>query len=304
MELMDFKTYLNTAVEWLLSSGIQIVVILILAFAVLKVAKKVINRLFDRIQKDKDEEYNKRMNTLKSIFSVLATILILGVGLVLVLGEMGIQLGPILAAAGILGLAVGFGAQNLVQDVISGFFLLLEDQLRVGDVVTVGEKTGIVERITLRLIILRDLEGSVHYVRNGKIDIVTNMTKEESCYVLEIGVAYREDVDEVMEIIRQVDKEIRSESELKEDIWEPIEIMGLDRFEDSAVVIKSRIKTKPIMQWAIGREYKRRIKKRFDQLDIEIPYPHQTLYFGENKQGEAPAARVNIQEESGWTPDR
>ena len=304
MELMDFKTYLNTAVEWLLSSGIQIVVILILAFAVLKVAKKVINRLFDRIQKDKDEEYNKRMNTLKSIFSVLATILILGVGLVLVLGEMGIQLGPILAAAGILGLAVGFGAQNLVQDVISGFFLLLEDQLRVGDVVTVGEKTGIVERITLRLIILRDLEGSVHYVRNGKIDIVTNMTKEESCYVLEIGVAYREDVDEVMEIIRQVDKEIRSESELKEDIWEPIEIMGLDRFEDSAVVIKSRIKTKPIMQWAIGREYKRRIKKRFDQLDIEIPYPHQTLYFGENKQGEAPAARVNIQEKSGWTPDR
>jgi len=217
---------------------------------------------------------------------------------------MGIQLGPILAAAGILGLAVGFGAQNLVQDVISGFFLLLEDQLRVGDVVTVGEKTGIVERITLRLIILRDLEGSVHYVRNGKIDIVTNMTKEESCYVLEIGVAYREDVDEVMEIIRQVDKEIRSESELKEDIWEPIEIMGLDRFEDSAVVIKSRIKTKPIMQWAIGREYKRRIKKRFDQLDIEIPYPHQTLYFGENKQGEAPAARVNIQEKSGWTPDR
>jgi len=304
MELMDFKTYLNTAVEWLLSSGIQIVVILILAFAVLKVAKKVINRLFDRIQKDKDEEYNKRMNTLKSIFSVLATILILGVGLILVLGEMGIQLGPILAAAGILGLAVGFGAQNLVQDVISGFFLLLEDQLRVGDVVTVGEKTGIVERITLRLIILRDLEGSVHYVRNGKIDIVTNMTKEESCYVLEIGVAYREDVDEVMEIIRQVDKEIRSESELKEDIWEPIEIMGLDRFEDSAVVIKSRIKTKPIMQWAIGREYKRRIKKRFDQLDIEIPYPHQTLYFGENKQGEAPAARVNIQEKSGWTPDR
>ncbi len=295
MDFVNFKQYLHAGINWLITSGVHIVIILVLTYVALKVIKKIVNRLFTRIKQGKDEEYQKRIDTLSSIFSVLVTILIPGVAFVLVLEEIGIDIGPILAAAGILGLAVGFGAQNLVQDVISGFFLLLEDQLRVGDVVTVGDKNGIVERITLRLVILRDLEGSVHYIRNGKVDIVTNMTKEESSFVLDLGVAYREDVDEVFEVVRQIDQEIRTDSELKEDIWEPIEIMGLDRFEDSAMIVKARIKTKPIMQWAIGREYKRRLKKRFDQLGIEIPYPHQTIYFGENKQGEAPSARVQIE---------
>ncbi len=195
----------------------------------------------------------------------------------IILGEIGIQIGPILATAGIFGLAIGFGVQNLVQDVISGFFLLLEDQVRVGDVVQIAGKGGLVEKVGLRMIILRDLSGNAHYVRNGKVDIVTNMTKEYSRYVFDIGVAYREDVDEVMEVIKHVDEELRSDPQFRDLILEPIEILGVDAFADSAVAVRARTKTKPIQQWTVGREFNRRLKKRFDELGIEIPFPHQTV---------------------------
>ena len=194
-----------------------------------------------------------------------------------------------------MGLAVGFGAQNLVADVISGFFILLEDQVRVGDVVELGGKGGLVEKVTLRMIILRDLGGNVHYIRNGKIDVVTNMTKEFSRYVFDIGVAYREDVDEVFQVVKKVDEELREDPEFKDAILQPIEVLGLDKFADSAVVIKARTTTKPIQQWRVGREFNRRLKKRFDELGIEIPFPHVTFYVGSDKKGQAVPLGVKLE---------
>ena len=227
--------------------------------------------------------------------SYLLSVTIILVGAIMILGEFDIKIGPILAAAGIVGVAVGFGAQHLVRDVITGFFILLDDQIRVGDVVQIAGKGGLVEKISLRLTVLRDLAGNVHYVRNGEIDVVTNMTKEYSRYVFDIGVAYREDVDEVIETVKQVDEELRNDPEYAQDILEPIEILGLDQFADSAVVIKARTKTKPIKQWAVGREFNRRLKKRFDEKDIEIPFPHVTLYMGQDKDGQAAPMNVSMQ---------
>ena len=216
----------------------------------------------------------------------------------MILGEVGIEIGPIIAAAGVVGLAVGFGAQSLVKDIISGFFILLEDQIRVGDVVQIAGKGGLVEKVNLKMTILRDLAGNVHYVPNGTIDVVTNMTKDFSRYVFDIGVAYREDVDEVIEVIKQVDESLRNDPAFEKDILEPIEILGLDQFADSAVVIKARTTTKPIKQWSVAREFNRRLKKAFDEQDIEIPFPHVTLYAGQPKEGQAPPIPVNMQNPS------
>jgi small conductance mechanosensitive channel len=218
------------------------------------------------------------------------------VAAVMVLAEFEVKIGPILAAAGIVGVAVGFGAQHLVRDVITGFFILLDDQIRVGDVVQIAGKGGLVEKITLRMTTLRDLAGNVHYVRNGEISVVTNMTKEYSRYVFDIGVAYREDVDQVIEVVKQVDEELRVDPAFSADILEPIEILGLDQFGDSAIIIKARTKTKPIKQWAVGREFNRRLKKRFDEKDIEIPFPHVTLYLGQAKDGTAAPMNVLMQQ--------
>jgi small conductance mechanosensitive channel len=212
----------------------------------------------------------------------------------MILEKLGIQIGPILAAAGVLGLAVGFGAQKLVEDVISGFFILLEDQIRVNDVVVISGTGGLVEKVNLRMVVLRDLAGNVHYIRNGSIGTVTNMTKEYSRYVFDIGVAYREDTDEVVEVIKKVDEEMRADSGFKDLILEPIEILGVDKFADSAVIIKARTKTKPVQQWAVGREFNRRLKKKFDELGIEIPFPHTTLYMGQDKNGNSPALNVSV----------
>jgi len=288
-ELLGF---LQMAQKWLLTSGLQILITAVLLLVALKLAKLLGRKLNVRFKKGRDEEYQKRADTLSHIIQLVVSIAIMAVALIIILGELGIQIGPILATAGVFGLAIGFGAQNLVKDVISGFFLLLEDQVRVGDVIQVAGKSGIVERVTLRMIILRDLAGNVHFVTNGQVDTVTNMTKEYSRYVFEIGVAYREDVDEVIRVIKEVDEDLRQDPEYGQYILEPIEILGLDKFADSAVIIKARNKTRPIWQWSVGREFNRRLKKRFDQEGIEIPYPHQTLYFGQDKQGQAPPARV------------
>ena len=296
-QLAVIDNFFQMFITWVLTNGLHILITIILILIALKIAKIASTRLAEHFQKKKDEEFKKRAETLSSIIKLILTIVILCIGGMIVLGELGIQIGPILATAGVFGLAIGFGAQNLVQDIISGFFLLLEDQVRVGDVVQVAGKGGLVEKITLRMIILRDLSGNVHYVRNGKVDIVTNMTKEYSRYVFDIGVAYREDVDEVVEVIKKVDEDLRSDPQFSDSILEPIEILGLSEFADSAMIIKARTKTKPIQQWTIGREFNRRLKKKFDELNIEIPFPHQTVYFGEDKKGEASPVRVRMQNE-------
>jgi len=292
MELRDWVTPLT---DWLLSGGLRIGLIIILLLISLKLVSVLSRRIFAPFKKEKLEgEMQKRADTLSSLLKYILSVSIFIVALIMILGEFGIEIGPILAAAGIVGLAVGFGSQQLVQDVISGFFILLEDQIRVGDVINIAGKGGLVEKITLRTTTLRDLAGNVHFVRNGHIDIVTNMTKEFSFYVFDIGIAYRENTDEVIEVIRKVDEELRGDSNFSDDIKEPIEILGLDQFADSAVVIKARIKTKPIKQWRIGREFNRRLKMAFDEKNIEIPFPHMTVYMGQDKEGDAPPLNVEI----------
>ncbi len=292
---MEMQAYLAMLGQWLLTSGLRIVLILGLTVLAFKAAKILSTRVLSFVKnKEDDVETKKRVDTLGSVIRYMFTIVIFMVATMMILRELGVEIGPILAAAGIVGLAVGFGAQKLVQDVISGFFILLEDQIRVGDIVQISGKSGLVERVTLRMTILRDFAGHVHYVRNGNIDVVTNLTKEFSYYVFEIGVAYRENTDEVCEIIKRVDEDVRNDPEYRNDIIEPIEIVGLDRFADSAVVIKARLKTLPSKQFRIGREFNRRLKKMFDERDIEIPFPHLTLYMGKDKRNQAPPLRVAL----------
>jgi small conductance mechanosensitive channel len=291
---MDFQGFFEEIFATsLLRSGFHILIILVLAWIALKMAEKLSLGLVRFVARQKeDEEFQKRTRTLGEIVRYVIVLVVFAVATMTVLKELGIDIGPVLAAAGIVGLAVGFGAQSLVKDIISGFFILLEDQIRVGDVVNVAEKGGLVEKVGLRTTVLRDLHGNVHYVPNGTIAVVTNMTKEYSRYVFDIGVAYREDVDEVIAVIKGIDQEMRNDPEFKDDILEPIEILGLDQFATSAVVIKARTTTLPIKQWRVGREFNRRIKKKFDELNIEIPFPHVTLYMGEGKDGKSPPLRV------------
>jgi len=197
------------------------------------------------------------------------------------LGQIGLDITPILASAGIAGLAVGFGAQNLVRDVINGFFMILENQVRVGDVAIVNGTGGLVEAISFRTITLRDQSGTVHIFPNGTVTTLANMTKDWSAYVMDIGVAYKEDTDRVSAVMKEVAQELQQDPQIGHNILEPIEILGVDKFGESEVVIKARLKTIPIQQWTVGREYRRRLKKAFDEKGIEIPFPHRTLYMGE-----------------------
>jgi moderate conductance mechanosensitive channel len=291
---MNLEHLLDQSLDWIVTTGARILIIIVIAVIALKLASLLSKKIFAHYLIDDrlEGETQKRAKTLNSLVRYVLSVVILTVTTVTILGELGIKIGPILAAAGIVGLAVGFGAQQLVQDIISGFFILLEDQIRVGDVVQIGGKGGLVERVTLRMTILRDLSGNVHFVRNGHIDVVTNMTKDFSYYVFDIGVAYRENVEEVMQVIKQVDDEIQNDPKLKNDILEPMEILGLDQFADSAVIIKARIKTKPISQWNVGRAFNLKLKKKFDENNIEIPFPHVTVYMGEDKNGEASPLHV------------
>ena len=225
----------------------------------------------------------------KALFAVLTVMVAL-----VALAEFGVNIGPLLAGAGIVGLAIGFGAQTLVKDIITGAFLLIEDALAVGDVVTVTGIGGVVEDLSIRSIRLRDMSGNVHTIPFSSVDTVTNMTKDFSYYLLDIAVAYREDTDEVSGVCSEIVDEMRLDPELGAFILEPLEVLGIERFAKSAVILRARIKTTPIKQWAVGREFNRRMKKRFDALGIEMPFPHRTIYFGADKDGNAPPARVRM----------
>ena len=223
----------------------------------------------------------KRVATLTGVLRTVTIGLIWAVVIVVSLEQLGLDITPILAGAGIVGLAVGFGAQNLVRDILSGFFLILENQIRVGDVAIINGTGGLVEAITFRTVVLRDLSAVVHVFPNGSINTLSNMTKGWSAYVIDAGVAYKEDTDRVVEVMKQVAEEMRKDPQFWPRMLEPIEIFGVDSFGESEVTIKARLKTRPIQQWSVGREYRRRLKKAFDAAGIEIPFPHRTLYMGE-----------------------
>lgn len=234
------------------------------------------------VEGEPPSESLKRIQTLSKLLRQAILLTYWCVVALILLGQMGVEIGPLLAGAGIVGLAFGFGAQNLVRDVISGFFMILENQIRVNDVAIINGKGGLVERINFRTTVLRDLTGTVHIFPNGTINTLSNMTNKWSAFVFEIGVAYKEDADEVIEEIKALCAEMKEDEEFGKLILEDPEVFGLDKFGDSAIVIKGRIKTKPIRQWGVGREFNRRLKRRFDDKGIQIPFPHRTLFFGEN----------------------
>ncbi len=283
-----WQDIISQTVTWIITTLPSLLVILILAFILLKGTNMFLRRMKPIMLKHMESgtdldtgEIEKRLDTLlgiiRSIIKIIAWVMIA----MLFLRKLGIDIAPIIAGAGIVGLAVGFGAQELVRDFISGFFMLLENQIREGDVAIVNGTGGLVEHVGLRTIVLRDLSGVVHVFQNGKVNTLSNMTKRWSGMVFDIGVAYKEDTDRVHQVITQVAEELRTDPDFNNKILEPIEVFGVDQFADSAVVIKARFKTKPIEQWAVGREFRRRLKKAFDEQGIEIPFPHRTVYWGE-----------------------
>lgn len=290
--------------SWLLVSGPvrvlagtlgTLLLIIFLAIALWEVTSALIDRKLSGVDSGSTRRLpSARVKTLLALGRNATFATITTVTLLLVLSELGINIAPLLAGAGVVGLAVGFGAQTLVKDIITGAIILFQDLVAVGDVVKVGDTAGLVEAISIRHLRLRDLSGTVHTIPFSAISTISNLTKDFSFYVFDIGVAYQEDVDRVMETLKDLGEELQQDPEFAPLILAPLEIFGLDRFADSAVIIKARIKTLPIQQWTIGREFNRRLKHRFDKLGIEIPFPHRTLYFGIDKQGDAPPARVQL----------
>jgi small-conductance mechanosensitive channel len=271
-----------------IAHSVRIVVILVTAYLINRIIKTVFakgrERLAQRIAARHgpvDPETEKRAKTLTAIASKTIVVVIWVVALIMALNEAGFDITPILAGAGVAGVAIGFGAQNLVRDLIAGAFLLLENQIRVNDVVVINSTGGLVEQINLRTTVLRGMDGTVYIFPNGSIQTLGNMTHGFSYYVFDLGVAYKEDTDRVTEVLKAIADEMMQEEPFAKLILAPLEILGVDKFADSAVIIKARIKTLPIQQWTVGREMNRRIKKKFDELGIEMPFPHMSLYFGE-----------------------
>jgi len=287
----DMAVFLKAfeAINWegIMLSGLRILLIVVIAWILVRVVRILLRKMEQKLirrgeaEGEVPSETAKRAETLARLLRQGVVILIWVMVLLMVLREFGVEIGPILASAGVAGLAIGFGAQNLVRDVISGFFLILENTVRVGDVAVVNGTGGLVEKINFRTIVLRDLQGVVHTFPNGSVTTISNVTREWSGYVFDIGVAYKEDTDQVVSILRDVGNEMRQDERFKASIVEDIEVFGVDQFADSAVIIKGRIKTLPIKQWEVGREFLRRVKKAFDQAGIEIPFPHRSIYFGE-----------------------
>jgi len=226
-----------------------------------------------------------------------AVVIVIGVlAVFMILSEIGVDITPLLAGAGVVGLAIGFGSQSLVKDVISGVFLLVEDTLNVGDFIDVGGKKGTVEALSIRTLRLRDVAGDLHTIPFGSVDTITNMTKDFAFALVDVGIAYREDADAVMKLLNEIGAELIEDEKIKESIIGPFEVIGVQDLADSSVNIRTRVRTKPGRQWNVRREFLRRVKRRFDAEGIEIPFPHQTLYFGADKDGEAPPAFVRVSE--------
>lgn len=277
-----------------LQSLAQVTLSLFLVLAVFCALWETINSVIEHYFGEQMLSANARVRTLVPLIRNLLLFVLTVMTILVLLSEFDVDVMPLLAGAGVFGIAIGFGAQTLVKDFLTGFTILLEDLLQVEDIVTVGGRTGQVTNISLRKIELRALDGTVHTIPFSEIAVVDNLTKNYSYYMLEIGVAYRENTDEVIECLHAVDEEMRHSDEFGALILEPLEVLGVDAFENSAVMIKARTKTLAHEKWRVGREFNRRIKLKFDHEGIEIPFPHQTIYFGEDKSGRAPAARVDL----------
>jgi moderate conductance mechanosensitive channel len=278
-------------------AALRIVAILVAVWVAAALLHRLIGLFRERIgARIADPESAKRATTLGRVIRYLANVLLTLIAGLLILAELGISVAPILGAAGVVGIAVGFGAQSLVKDYFTGFFILLENQIRQGDVVDIAGKGGLVEEVTLRFVRLRDYEGSVHFIPNSLITTVTNKSRCFAQAVVEIGIGYGEDIDAAFDVMRQVGADLREDPAFAPKLLGDFEIAGVERWADSAVVLRGRFKTLPLEQWGIRREFLRRLKKGFDEAGIEIPFPHLTVYAGKEKrapqlpaQGEAPS---------------
>lgn len=268
-------------------SLMHVILIVVLASVLMALTNRLIRILRKYMSSRADSQEDiKRVETLGRVIRYIASVLISVVAGMLVLSVFGISIAPILATAGVVGLAVGFGAQSLIKDYFNGFFLLLENQIRQDDVITVAEKSGLVEEVTLRYVRLRDYEGNVHFIPNGAITTVTNMSRKFSQSVVRVGIAYQEDIDTAINIMREVGEQMRADPVFKDKILDNMEIAGVDNLADSAVVLLCRFKVKTLEQWGVRREFLRRIKYAFDKQGIEIPYPHLTMFQGKIKNRE------------------
>jgi moderate conductance mechanosensitive channel len=261
------------------AAALRVVLILIAAWVGINIAQRSIRMLRTRLATRLDDpEAVRRAETLGRVFRYLASVVITVIATMLVLAEVGISVAPILGAAGVVGLAIGFGAQSLVKDYFTGFFLLLENQIRQGDVVQLGEHSGLVEEVTLRFVRLRDYDGNVHFVPNGTISTVVNMSRGFAQAVVDIGVGYGEDLDRAMSVMKAVGAELRADPAHANRILDDLEIAGVERWADSSVVLRARFRVAALEQWNVKREYLRRLKRAFDENGIEIPFPQLALH--------------------------
>lgn len=260
-------------------TSVRIVGIVVVAWLLIIMAQRAIRGLRIRIaSRLGDRDAVKRAETLGRVFRYLAAVIVSLLAALLVLSELGVSVAPLLGAAGVAGLAVGFGAQSLVKDYFTGFFLLIEDQIRQGDVVKLGDHAGVVEEVTLRYVQLRDYDGHVHFVPNGTIGSVVNLGRGHAQAVVDIGVGYNADLDAAMGLMRDVATQMRGDPAHAGRILDDLEVAGVERWADSAVVIRARFRVAPLEQWTVRREFLKRLKVAFDRAGIEIPFPQLTLH--------------------------
>lgn len=268
--------------DWAIATVPKILLIIIVFIAVIKLINFVTFRfqryLTTRSEKNGDFEGRKRIVTLSELLKTTLKVMAYVAFILILLSQIGINIGPLLAGVSIFGLAISFGSQELVRDVISGFFMILENQLRVGDIVSINGTSGFVEKIEIRTVVLRDFAGELHVFQNGKINSLTNKTKDWSAIVLDIRVAYEESPDKVTEILEEVGSQLQKDPDFRHSILAPVEVVGVDKFGESEMLIKSRIKTIPGAHNKVGREFRKRLKYAFDKNNIKMPYPHRTVY--------------------------
>ena len=273
--ILHYYNQLDADVRIAITHGVRIVLILIAASVLQSVASRLIRTFREFLERRRGADQQTRVQTLGRVFRYIAAVVIWLLAGMLVLGELGISVAPVLATAGVAGLAVGFGAQSLVKDYFTGFFLLLEDQVRQGDVVDAGGQAGFVEEVTLRYIRMRNFDGHVIFVPNGEIKIVKNLTRDFAQAVVKVGIAYRENVDEAFEVMKEVGKQMREDPVFGPNLPTDLEIIGVDEWGDSSVNLICRLKVAPaIQQWSVRREFLRRLKAAYDARGIEIPFPH------------------------------
>jgi small conductance mechanosensitive channel len=278
--------HLSQLSRWSYEKGLPLLATIVICYALVRITGLLVTRFEHELNRGTSLdalERAKRARTLGSVINKVVTIALTSVTILMVLTAFGVNIAPVLTGAGILGLAVGFGAQTLVRDIISGFFLILEDQVRVGDVAAINGVAGLVEGLNLRTIVLRDGEGTVHVFPNGAIQTLANRSKDFSYYVIDLGISYREDPDRVADVLRKIGAEMQADEKYAPFILEPVEIQGIDSFGDWSMVMKMRIKTVPLKQWDVGREFRKRLHHRFEEEGIEIPFPERVVKVREER---------------------